>query len=510
MIDKKVDVSNMLDDNLNISNFLKFNDDEEKELENCQNNSFYVLNERNNKKIELSKKLKSKERENKTDKDINAEQIKSIENQLKNKIIEKSKKKKFKYADKYKINKDNNDLENKSMEISSKKMADIEKENNELKKQIEKNMNELSQCKNEINSKDQKLKEQNDQLIVKEKENNDYKNKIDELRLSNKDILNQISKNNKGEEQNNQIISKMKKENEELQRQKIQLEKENKTIKEEYLKILEEKYKKIISEKLSEIQIQFNQELAKKNDDLKNKVEQKYKKKDIDLNKKFNEMSQLIINKSHAGKDNNFSIFLDNNNDHINDNLNGNNDDNYNNNNNNNNINNNIDEQDLNKQYSYERINNLNLAIYIYEGTEKEELKIDLKNNGIKEWPYGKTKLVFDKKCKVIADDIFLEPQKPGENKQYNVIFKDLKNCPVGTYYSYLDFNINGQNIGDRLSIIINIKERQQNEINEHIDQIKEFRENFDLNDNDYSDQQLFEALKNNEFDYDAAFASLF
>ena len=286
------------------------------------------------------------------------------------------------------------------------------------------------------------------------------------------------------------------------------LEKENKTIKEEYLKMLEDKYKKILTEKLSEIQNKFSQELQKANDDLKNKVDEKYKNKDTDLNKKLNEMSRLIINKSLVGNDNNFSLFLNENNDNKNDNLNENNNGIFNNNDkNDNNIN---DEQDLNKIYSYERINGLNLAVYIYEGTEKGELKIDLKNNGIKEWPYGKTKLVFDKNCPIKSDDIILESQKPGQNKEYIVNFSQLQNFPVGTYYSYLYFNINGHNIGDRLSIIINIKEKQQNEINENMDKIKEFRQNYDLNDNGFSDQKIFEALKNNDFDYDAAFASLF
>ena len=167
-------------------------------------------------------------------------------------------------------------------------------------------------------------------------------------------------------------------------------------------------------------------------------------------------------------------------------------------------------DEDLNKQYSYERINDLSLAIYIYEGTEKEELKINLRNNGNKQWPYGTTKLIFDKNSPIKSNDVILEPQKPGENKEYIIIFNELKNCPVGTYYSTLYFNINGHNIGERLSIKINVKEKQQNEIKLYMDKIKEFRENYNLNENDFSNEKILESLKNNDFDQEAAFASLF
>ena len=42
------------------------------------------------------------------------------------------------------------------------------------------------------------------------------------------------------------------------------------------------------------------------------------------------------------------------------------------------------------------------------------------------------------------------------------------------------------------------------------MDKITEFRQIYSLGIEDYSDEKLFEVLKNNNYDYDMAFGSLF
>ena len=42
------------------------------------------------------------------------------------------------------------------------------------------------------------------------------------------------------------------------------------------------------------------------------------------------------------------------------------------------------------------------------------------------------------------------------------------------------------------------------------MDKIKEFRENCDLRESDYSDEKLYEVLKKTNFKYEKAFESLF
>ena len=67
----------------------------------------------------------------------------------------------------------------------------------------------------------------------------------------------------------------------------------------------------------------------------------------------------------------------------------------------------------------------------------------------------------------MIGDEIILQPQKPEEEKTYNIILTNLKEFPIGDYESYLWFYINGEKFGDRLTIRINIKQ-----INEEIEKI--------------------------------------
>lgn len=94
--------------------------------------------------------------------------------------------------------------------------------------------------------------------------------------------------------------------------------------------------------------------------------------------------------------------------------------------------------------YSYDCRNILNLSEVIYEGTEKDDIKIILKNNGKDKWPGEETKLILDEKSQIKGDDIILEPQDIGQEKMYNAIITNLENLEEGEYKSYLDFNVEG------------------------------------------------------------------
>ena len=161
------------------------------------------------------------------------------------------------------------------------------------------------------------------------------------------------------------------------------------------------------------------------------------------------------------------------------------------------------------KQYSYECINILNLSTYIYEGTNEAKIEIILKNNGNITWPEG-SKLIVDNKSDFGANEIILKPQKPGEHKSYNVNFGDLKEIKVGEYKSYLTIENSGKSFsGEKLVLKIIIK-KKKNEIEQNIDKIQDFRDNYALSTEDYSDGKLLEILKKNNFIFDKAFESLF
>ena len=178
-------------------------------------------------------------------------------------------------------------------------------------------------------------------------------------------------------------------------------------------------------------------------------------------------------------------------------------------------IRNNLNESTFNIKkysYSYECINILQLSMYLYEGTEKGQTEIILKNNGSQTWPEGRTKLAFERESEISGDEIILRPQKPGEIGKYNIILSGLNNFSHKQYKSYLSLYIDDDEVGEQLILTINIKEKDTNkkEIEDNMDKIIEFRNNYNLGIEDYSNEVLFEALKKNNYDYDAAFSSLF
>ena len=177
---------------------------------------------------------------------------------------------------------------------------------------------------------------------------------------------------------------------------------------------------------------------------------------------------------------------------------------------NNNNSNNNKDKL-IKKVYSYDCLNKNKLSNYIYEGTDEAKIEIVLKNKGEEDWPINCTKLIFDKASKITGDEIVLKPQKSDEQNKYNVIFKKVSKYRVGEYKSYLLFCVNDEAFGEKLELTVGIKENKKNsDIDENIDKINEFRLNYDLDKDDYSNAKILEALKKNNFEYDAAFSSFF
>ena len=164
------------------------------------------------------------------------------------------------------------------------------------------------------------------------------------------------------------------------------------------------------------------------------------------------------------------------------------------------------------KKYSYECINILQLSMYLYEGTEKGQTEIILKNSGSQTWPEGRTKLVFERESEISGEEIILNPQKPGEIGKYNIVLNGLSNYSHKQYKSYLNFYIDDNEVGEQIILTINIKEKDKTkkEIEDNMDKITEFRQIYSLGIEDYSDEKLFEVLKNNNYDYDMAFGSLF
>jgi len=164
------------------------------------------------------------------------------------------------------------------------------------------------------------------------------------------------------------------------------------------------------------------------------------------------------------------------------------------------------------KIYLYECLNTSQLSTEIYQGTKEAKIDIILKNNGNEIWPMNNTKLIIDKSSSTLTiDDIVLEPQKPGEQKNYCAIFKGLSGAAIGEYKSYLSFCVNNEFIGKKLALTVKIKNIDTMiEIGKNIDIINKMRKAYNISEKDFSNERLLKALKKYKNNIDSAFASLF
>lgn len=426
-------LSNMNSKNSNIqlssTSNLRLNSEEE-EANNAKENKKISENNRNDKNLHLSKIYKKKAKNSKEEsssrlrKEI-IEQIKSQEDDMKNKIFQKSKisKKKIKNINMNCINKsDNNKME--------EKLSLFEKENSELKQTIEK-------LKIEINEKIDLINNLND---ANNNPNGDFGNQ--------KQLIKEICQ-----------------------------------------KIIQEKSEAFIKKELLTIENSMNKKIEKRTEDLKNIYNVKYDKFENEMKQKFygGKIDDNIPPKMNEVQPYDNSFLL---------------------------INNDIDKEpkDTIKKFSYECLNIINLSEYIYQGVDEVKMKIIMKNNCNKVWPEGDTKLVLDNDSKIPINDIILLPQKPEEQNSYEITIKNLSSYQPGEYISYMLFKADGQIFGDKLQIkiVVNPKKNENDDLEKYKDKIDEFREMFNLDKNDYSDEKLLETLKSTDFDYEQSFSVLF
>lgn len=161
-------------------------------------------------------------------------------------------------------------------------------------------------------------------------------------------------------------------------------------------------------------------------------------------------------------------------------------------------------------KYEYECTNLLNLQQHIYVGTELAEIHLVLKNKGDHQWPKKETKLIFDKAYQLRGKNIELNPLNSNEEQNCVIKIEGLGKLPEGEYMTGVWFNVNGVNFGNMIKMKIIIKKTEVNPIVENMEKIKQFREEYMLREEDYSDDDLYNILLSNNFNFQNAFASLF
>ena len=426
-------------------------------LENELNKALKKREEKDEKKktiqLKLSNQFQKKFKKYQKEKtSFNKSDIIEKENTQKKKIFEK-------YRNKYgKENMDNNIGGN-----DSGKIDELIEENKDLKNKIK------------LLKKTKKKKE------IKIKQDSNNKEEKDELNNSKKSLEKEINKiNNNSECQVNEEEEKERIEKEEREKEeKEKREKEEREEKER--KEREEKERKEKEEK---------ERKQKEEREEKEKKEKKEKKKEEEDN--FSLFNNSIIINEDAGEAPIIS-----------------NEKKSNQNNQNCSSQNDVGETSL-EYYSYSCQNLISLSSYIYESTESTKIEIQIENDGTLVWPENYVKLKFESNSQIKGEDIILNPQKPKEINKYEIQFNNLGQYKAGTYESYMNCYINEQVYGERMVLKIVINKKAISEVEEHLDKIKEFREMFELNENDYSNEVLYNALKNNDFDMELSFSSLF
>ena len=445
-------------------NIEKFSDGED-ELSSSQ----LIIEEKWGKKksgnIELSKMFENNKKLKNNHEKFDPEEIRRVEEnqkmKIKNKIKESTKgiSKITKIKEEIKEEKEKERKENE--EEKEKKEKEEEQEWTKKKKELEK---ENKQNENLIQQLQVELADKNEQIMKNEKEFKDMKEKIKNLEIENKKLITEKSDQKK--------LSKYKTVHEGIKCEKCFTD-----------PIIGIRYKCSVCK-------EYN--LCEKCEEENEEHEHdfiKLKKKHKD-NKEF----EINTNNNKIDDDNNVSKF----------NLFRYDEEEY--------------EKDDNDNYSYKYLpNDEKIDLIIKEGQDKAQIEINLKNDGEKDWPAGMTKLVFNNDSYLKGDDITLKNIKSGEQDKVIIVFKNINKCEIRECNAILSFEVKGKEYGEKLILKININKMEDEEEEEEKEEeenyqkkIEEFRKEYTLSKDDYTDQRILELLKKKDFDFAKTFCSLF
>ena len=151
----------------------------------------------------------------------------------------------------------------------------------------------------------------------------------------------------------------------------------------------------------------------------------------------------------------------------------------------------------IQQEYSFDCTNLIYLTENIYQGTDEAKFEIKLKNIGEKAW-CPNSKLITDTSSNCKTDDVILSPQKPNEEKGYNIIIKNLKDYPVGEYKAVFLFWSEGKTYGDNITAIINIIDKDNQEKK---DNNKDVEYSFDCTNMIYLSVYIYQGTDEAKFD---------
>ena len=124
-----------------------------------------------------------------------------------------------------------------------------------------------------------------------------------------------------------------------------------------------------------------------------------------------------------------------------------------------------------------------------------------LKNNNNAPWPpNGRTKLINDINSDIKCNDVLLNNLHINQYQLLSINL-NIKNLRAGIKYCIFHFTVDDKKYGNPLVITVNIKEDKR---------VEEFRNMFQLKQEEFDSKDLLDTLTKNNFDYNLAFQSLF
>ena len=131
--------------------------------------------------------------------------------------------------------------------------------------------------------------------------------------------------------------------------------------------------------------------------------------------------------------------------------------------------------------------------------------EIEIQNNGKYQWPENVTKLYCnEKKSHLKVGNVALNPLKTNEKQTVNIIIEKLNELSEGEYLIYFNFKVNRKIFGQQITIKIICKD------DEELKKIKEFRREYDLDEEYYPNEQIKNLLNQFNGNFQLAFEDLF
>ena len=483
------------DENIANSNLMGFNDNEPSELSvlNINENINTVVENKVDKNVNLQNILNkqaedpeiskltfcdSQIQNNEDNEDLN-DVMKDLDNMYINIKVQKKKKKNDMNTE------ENNDMINNNI---NKKSADNEENKiNSKENNIDNNTKEINSDNNNQENLQSIIKSLEDKIKLIEKENNDLKNEQSQYQSKIVILENEKSvlQKNFNQSQNDNIFNSHHLKDSQTENAKLKNE-----IK--YLKSEEENNKKIIA-KLEKENSELKAEKKLVESSICNTVHTNIKCEHCFSNpikgirykcsicNNYNLCQQCHEKNSETGSHQHFFYAIKK----------------YQNNNNN------IVQPIMDKKnYSYKCLST-NLKKCIYRGKKETTKQIIIQNNCKYKWPEN-TKLIVDKNnSQISTEDIKLNQLAPNEQMTLDISFKNLQNLASNEYKIYFDFKVNGINFGNKLCIIIIIKNESEQEI------INKFRNKYKTP-SYYKDENISYLLEETNEDFEETFFSLY